>query len=526
MSGSVINISSTDMFTSNTTSIFECFPFQSKQWKAELLRPYGNYFEEFKLNTSPWEITELEKKEKKESKNQEFTYQNPITENSEFRTPNLQTQQNSNLENPEIKTPNIQPPSNQNNQNSNLINQPDLSPIIVINPPPVEPIGQPLQQSHQQIQQLLVPLQQLPQHNLDPMVYALIAKLEKFTSKEDNAQVWLNNVEKAIAVNGWNDARAMQAIPYFLQNTANLWYQSLINKSQDFNAFKIKFLRYFSNNNSINKLANIFTTIKQGENEAVTTYLECFHRNLHQIQAIDPNYFTVAQILNQFICGLHSSILQHVCPMHPINLQAAITNARDFEATELEANHVQAVNLVMNKLSKLDSKLKQFTIPSELLIYDTAATLSTTSILNANLSTDDTSNLSATTTTHLSAAAPGNVLAPTNSNTATELTAKWNPKVEIDPTKLEIVDEDTQSNNPETNQHPTLISNILPATITKNKLLDAIFLFEPKKPSIMSLFSGAALEENPITVMYTDTKVNGHTIKLILNSGSAGSIIT
>ncbi|KAG9292872.1 hypothetical protein G9A89_016234 [Geosiphon pyriformis] len=86
------------------------------------------------------------------------------------------------------------------------------------------------------------------------------------------------------------------------------------------------------------QLANTFTTIKQEETEAVTTYLRQFHRNLHQIQAIQADYFTMSQILNQFICGLHSN----------------------FEAAELEANHAQAVNLVMNGSFELDSKLKQF----------------------------------------------------------------------------------------------------------------------------------------------------------------------
>ncbi|KAG9299256.1 hypothetical protein G9A89_013904 [Geosiphon pyriformis] len=138
------------------------------------------------------------------------------------------------------------------------------------------------------------------------MAYTPIAKLKKFTGEEDDAQVWLNDVEKAI------------------------------------------------------RLVNTFTTIKQGENEAVTTYLGHFHRNLYQIQVINPNYFTVAQILNQFIRGLCSSILQCVRSMHSINLQAAITNARDFEATKLETNYVQAVNLVMNRSFELDSKLKQF----------------------------------------------------------------------------------------------------------------------------------------------------------------------
>ncbi|KAG9295042.1 hypothetical protein G9A89_017836 [Geosiphon pyriformis] len=107
------------------------------------------------------------------------------------------------------------------------------------------------------------------------MAYTPIAKLKKFTGKKNDAQIWLNNIEKAITANGINDTKALQAIPYFLQDTANS-----------------------CNNNSINQLANTFTTIKQGENEAVTTYLGCFHRNLCQIQAIQADYFTAPQILN------------------------------------------------------------------------------------------------------------------------------------------------------------------------------------------------------------------------------------
>ncbi|KAG9290869.1 hypothetical protein G9A89_011019 [Geosiphon pyriformis] len=163
------------------------------------------------------------------------------------------------------------------------------------------------------------------------MAYTPIAKLDNFTSEEDDAQ-----------------------------DTTNSWYQSLINKPQDFNAFKVEFLRYFSNNNSINCLVNTFTIMKQGETETVTTYLERFYQNLRQIQAIDANYFTAPQILNQFICGLCSSILQHICPLHPSTLQDAVTHARDFESAESEANHAQAVNLVMNRSSELDSKLEKF----------------------------------------------------------------------------------------------------------------------------------------------------------------------
>ncbi|KAG9304856.1 hypothetical protein G9A89_000769 [Geosiphon pyriformis] len=132
---STINISSTGTSTSNTTSTFEQFPFQSKQKKAELLGPY----------------------------------------------------------------------------------------VIVIDQLPInliaEPIQQPLQLPSQQNQQ---PPQQPPQPpNLDPIVYVPIAKLDNFTGKEDDAQVWLNNVKKAITANRWNDARAMQVIFYFFKDTTN-----------------------------------------------------------------------------------------------------------------------------------------------------------------------------------------------------------------------------------------------------------------------------------------------------------------
>ncbi|KAG9288566.1 hypothetical protein G9A89_003441 [Geosiphon pyriformis] len=271
--------------------------------------------------SDPWEAAESEKKEE-ESEDQEFTYQNLITESPEVETPNFQAQQNLNIENSEIETPNQQ---RQNNPKPELINQQNLSLIIIIDQLLInsvaKPIPQPLQLPPQQL------LQQPPQSpNLDSMAYAPIAKLDNFT-------VWLNNVEKTIAVNRWNDARAIQAIPYFLKNTANSWYQSLVNKPQDFNAFKAEFLRYFSNNNSINCLVNTFTTMKQGEIEA---------------------------IFNQFIHGLRSSILQHVHLLHLGMLQDAVTCTRDFESTESEANHAQAINLVINGSSEFDSKLEKF----------------------------------------------------------------------------------------------------------------------------------------------------------------------
>ncbi|KAG9303717.1 hypothetical protein G9A89_018614 [Geosiphon pyriformis] len=281
-------------------------------------------------------ITSIEEKEE-ESENQEFTYQNPITENSEFETPNFQMQPNLNPENLEIKTLNIQTLPIQDNQNPKTINQQNLPPEIIINQPPIELIIEPIQQQ---------PLQQPIQHLQQPIQQPPVPPPQGRCP--------------AIMANNWDNQRALQAISYFLQNTADSWYQSLAARPQNFQEFKLEFLRYFSNNNSINCLTNTFITIKQRETEAVVTYLRCFHRNLRQIQAIDADYFTVPQILNQFICGLCSSILQHVCTLYSNTLQDAVTHTRNFESAELEANYTQAINLVMNRSSELDSKLKQF----------------------------------------------------------------------------------------------------------------------------------------------------------------------
>ncbi|KAG9298318.1 hypothetical protein G9A89_002806 [Geosiphon pyriformis] len=508
-----------------------------------------------------------QEKEEEESEDQEFTYQNPIPENPKFKTPNIQTSKNPNQENPEIKMPNFQPPQ---------------------------------------------------QPNLDPIAYTPIAKLDNFISKEDDAQVWLNDVEKAIAANRWNNTQAMQVIPYFLKDTTDSWYQSLINKPQDFNIFKVEFLRYFSNNNSINCLVNTFTTIKQGETEAVTTYLECFHRNLCQIQAINANYFTTPQILNQFIHGLHSSILQHVHLLHLGTLQDAVTHTRDFESAELKANHTQAINLVMNRLSELDSKLEKFsktinqkieryletliihrtnhvylhqpinsdnkkcisativeinikiliagsnfessiklsTISNHLPADDAATNLSTISISKPNLST--TNNLPATATSNILTTATSNLLASTiNPNTTPKSSSNDIRRSQIqNHPKLEISNDHSPTNSQlflpihwimllefgywfqpkpkfptlfkssEPHQQITLTNNIPPATITNNESLATIFLFELEETTTVLLFSGAALKEKPITAMYTNAKVNGHFIKLILDSESAGSIIT
>ncbi|KAG9287276.1 hypothetical protein G9A89_008906 [Geosiphon pyriformis] len=314
------------------------------------------------------------------------------------------------------------------------------------------------------------------------MVYVPIAKLDNFTSKEDNMQLWLNDIEKAITVNGWNDTQVLQAIPYFLRDTTDAWYQSLAVKSQTFNDFKTEFIRYFSNNNSINKLANLFTTIKQEDTEVVTTYLECFHRNLYQIQAIQTDYFTAPQILNQFIRNLH------------IDLPTAVTHARNFEAAN----------------ESINQKLEEY-LANNRAIYQTPQQRHNSG--NMNCFQNQSRPLS------LTAPSLPSELCSWNSETGT--TQHLNSQNYL---SLLVIPENATPNNQELRQTST--SNIPPATIMEDKSLDAIFSFELEELSTMPLFSRATLKKKPITAMYTDVKIDGHPIKLIFDSGSAGSIIT
>ncbi|KAG9299557.1 hypothetical protein G9A89_020728 [Geosiphon pyriformis] len=191
-------------------------------------------------------------------------------------------------------------------------------------------------------------------------------------------------------------------------------------------------------------------------------------------------------------------------------------NTRDFEATELEANHAQAVNLsqlIYQLQSQVIYQPQQIQTPSQNLPQNGTQRLRLTQqswrllmVVYQLISSSSTQ--------------------PAESrqwNLGTGYTQNLNSQNYL---SLLVTPKDTQSNNLEIHQHLTLISNIPPATITKNESLDAIFLFKLKKPSTMPLFNGATLKEKPITAMYTNVKVDGHFIKLILDSESAGSIIT
>ncbi|KAG9291867.1 hypothetical protein G9A89_012152 [Geosiphon pyriformis] len=186
-----------------------------------------------------------------------------------------------------------------------------------------------------------------------------------------------------------------------------------------------------------------------------------------------------------------------------------------------------------NAFSDSKSPIQSRTISKRLPAYDAATNLLANNISTANLSATATNNLSTTVTSHLSVTVLSNLSTPTSSNVISKLSydnvkkpkIQNHPKLEINngylstnlqfirPTirissnylSLLVIPEDITSNNPELDQQPTILTNnIPPVIVTNNKLLAVIFPFEFEEVTSVPLFSRAALEEKPITVMYTD----------------------
>ncbi|KAG9306719.1 hypothetical protein G9A89_004266 [Geosiphon pyriformis] len=246
--------------------------------------------------------------------------------------------------------------------------------------------------------------------------------------------------------------------------------------------------------------------------------------------------------------------------MHLANLQATVTNVQDFEAAELKVNHAQAVNLVMNEFPTLSYQLSSATYQLTYLpmtqqpiyqppIYQSPVNPSQPLIIYQPLQPQIIYQTPAIQTL------PSNPAQMTSGNPKLKVTQNWRLVIVVhqpisslsnqpfrsqqlssetgytqNPSSqnylsLLVIPEGTLPNNWKPKQKQPL-TNIPPATVMEDKSLAAIFPFKIKELTETLLFSRAALEKKLITAMYTDAKIDGQSIKLILNSGLAGSIIT
>ncbi|KAG9289996.1 hypothetical protein G9A89_010302 [Geosiphon pyriformis] len=81
---------------------------------------------------------------------------------------------------------------------------------------------------------------------------AYITKIPEFNGEdiETSPQKWLDQVTKAGDANGWNAARMLRTIFYFLKGTADEWFENLTTPFNDWTAFKTAFLEQFTDNNT------------------------------------------------------------------------------------------------------------------------------------------------------------------------------------------------------------------------------------------------------------------------------------
>ncbi|KAG9286200.1 hypothetical protein G9A89_014186 [Geosiphon pyriformis] len=276
----------------------------------------------------------------------------------------------------------------------------------------------------------------------------------------------------------------------------------------------------------------------------------------------------MVQVLNQFIKGLQSGILRSIRPCHPTSLQDAVALARNFESAEQEANHTQAINLAINGTSDINTKITQLKL-QELTNHTNREKITTTADTHSNRTVSNSNNLGdpilATKIMDQNKGNPyqqpkyqQNMISqyslPQNQlslyaqqvpYTQTPLQNYYQPlpmtqaiphyqTSPYSPSRSRW----TVSTNPSwfcliltnTNWIPEssfLSCNIPPATITEDTTLATIFLFDINNLNTHSLFSEAAInQDKPITVLYTNARVGGIDIKLILDSRLAVDHVT
>ncbi|KAG9306576.1 hypothetical protein G9A89_004773 [Geosiphon pyriformis] len=164
--------------------------------------------------------------------------------------------------------------------------------------------------------------------NEEEMASTYIAKIPEFTEEDSET------ISKAEDANGWNAARMLKAISYFLQKTAGEWFENLE-----------------------------FRNIKQEPSELVMTYFGKFNKLFRRICQLETNeYYSNAQILDQFIAELKDKLIKKVSPHAPEDLATAIQQAKNYEIAIEEANCTKLVNLAIGETSSAaEEKIDQLT---------------------------------------------------------------------------------------------------------------------------------------------------------------------
>ncbi|KAG9303051.1 hypothetical protein G9A89_022140 [Geosiphon pyriformis] len=228
------------------------------------------------------------------------------------------------------------------------------------------------------------------------------------------------------------------------------------------------------------------------------TYLGRFNKLLRQIRQLETNdYYSNAQILNQFIAGLKDKLIKKVHSHAPADLATAIRHVKSYEMAIEEANHTKLVNLVIEETSlaaeeKIDqfTKKQQYQQPLPIQPYQTPSTQQYQ--------------------------VPARKLVQHNQFTPQNQLQSNNNRIN---SNNQLVPQNSGQQKP--NHYYTQLSYL---TIPEELDFQQPALFETNESPFL-LSNAAANEQKAITVMYTKATVEEKPIRLILDSGSARSII-
>ncbi|KAG9305366.1 hypothetical protein G9A89_011499 [Geosiphon pyriformis] len=322
--------------------------------------------------------------------------------------------------------------------------------------------------------------------NEEDKMTAYITKISEFNGED------IETITKTGDANRWNADRMLRTIPYFLKGTA---------------AFKTAFLEQFTNNNTLITLRNCFCNIKQ-----------------------EPS--------------------KSVCPHAPEDLNSAIQHAKRYEMAMEEANCTKLVNLAIGetssaaeeKIDQLAMKVKNYFTnqqqqqpqryqPPQRQNQNNFTSPSNNQLQNQQNRSNQCYPLPQQSYYQL-------LLPPIQQQYQQPPTQHYQPRpthYHTQPSYLTIPEEQNfyhtallEGRAVAQQQNPSYIpTTILPARIAENANLSDIFPFEFEANKLPFLLSNAAAnEQKAITAMYTEAEVEGKAIRLILNSRSAGSIIT
>ncbi|KAG9294422.1 hypothetical protein G9A89_001927 [Geosiphon pyriformis] len=281
------------------------------------------------------------------------------------------------------------------------------------------------------------------------------------------------------------------------------------------------------------------------------------------------DYYSNAQILNQFIAELKDKLIKKVCSHAPEDLTTAIRHIKNYEMAMEEANHTKLVNLAIGETSsaaekKIDQLTKKVDKPTNnncsnykdinhhnnatktildhhlttnlkvviiVKFQDTGNEIAEncketnkTKIINTTKSKQLLSTSFTTNATTILAAFTNSAISNTIHSTILSTSQKIVLRNSVQQKPIQFYTQPSEVVAPRSN---SFNNTIPPAQIAQNANFLDIFSFEFEANESLFLLSNAAInEQKTITAMYTEAIVEGKPIQLILDSRFTGSIIT